>query len=77
MRWRTKIPVVPKLGDIRRRTVFAFFPHKCDDGFTRWLEWVVKVEKVEEVYAGDVMCGYTCEAWRFSHWAPVGNQFED
>jgi hypothetical protein len=36
MKWLT--PAQPKHGDKRFRKVFAWFPIKCDDGTTRWLE---------------------------------------
>ena len=34
------------LGDTRTRRIFAFIARRCEDGYTRWLEWL----DVTEVY---------------------------
>lgn len=39
MKWKT--PYEPKPGDTSIIKEFALFPRKCDDGSTRWLEWVI------------------------------------
>jgi len=35
MKWKSK--PIPKHGDERWTLRFAFLPHRCSDGFTRWL----------------------------------------
>jgi hypothetical protein len=48
MQWPTKPdPPKPNYGVSRIVEVFAIFPIKCQDGVTRWLEWVWK----RQVYA--------------------------
>ena len=39
MRWKTK-----RLGDTRKKEIFALFPRKCDNGETVWLEkvWITQ-----------------------------------
>jgi hypothetical protein len=34
-----------KTGQERRRVVFALFPHRCADGYVRWLCYVTAVER--------------------------------
>ena len=49
MRWRIKVYRGPRIGDVRLRKSFAFFPAKI--GFFRvWLESYYKVEKCFHVY---------------------------
>ena len=49
MRWRVGINRGPRLGDVRVRRAFAFFPVKI--GFFRvWLESYYTVEKCYHVY---------------------------
>lgn len=45
MRWRHGARPQPGLAP-RYRTVFAWRPVRCDDGFTRWMERVVAYEIV-------------------------------
>jgi hypothetical protein len=46
MKWKTAAPIFPQDGGKRTRRIFALVPHKCEDGFTRWLETI----RVLEVY---------------------------
>ena len=49
MKWKTHVPPpAPQPNEKRARLIFAFLPHKCDDGFTRWLETI----RVFERYTG-------------------------
>jgi hypothetical protein len=42
MKWLT--PKQPEHGDKRKFRKFAWFPTKCEDGSTRWLETIFVVE---------------------------------
>lgn len=44
MKWRKKVPAVPAFGTIRHRSVFAWLPELCLDGFTRWLTRIERIE---------------------------------
>jgi len=42
MRWRTPVPKpTPRHGDRRERRIFALWPRRCQDGYTRWLTPVI------------------------------------
>lgn len=43
MRWKT--PKRHITGDERIRLIFAFWPTECEDGTTRWLEWLAVTER--------------------------------
>ncbi|HVZ79749.1 MAG TPA: hypothetical protein VHE12_02980 [bacterium] len=51
MRWRIKVDLKQRLGDLRIRRRFAFFPAKVG-GFKAWLEPFYCVEKCYHVYGG-------------------------
>jgi hypothetical protein len=55
MKWLT--PAQPKHGDKRRQKKFAWFPIKCDDGTTRWLETIY----IEETW-------FQSKLWEDQHW---------
>ena len=42
MKWEWVPP--PQHMDTRRRTIFAWVPRPCTDGYVRWLEWLVVTE---------------------------------
>ena len=46
MKWSTKRL---EYGNKRERIIFAWFPIRCDDGMTRWLERV----RVKEFYSNE------------------------
>lgn len=50
MRWKSR-PERPEpyVGQIRQRMGFAFLPRKCEDGYTRWLQWLFVVEEFTRV----------------------------
>jgi len=61
MKWRTIPPPLPPWehqdwmpmeNEIRTRTVFAWWPIKCDDKMTRWLERLTITEKFGKVEYG-------------------------
>lgn len=43
MKWTG--PRIYNRGDVRERIRFAWWPKRCDDGYTRWLERVKILEK--------------------------------
>lgn len=52
MKWRTR-----KSGDTRTRRLFALIPRPCEDGYTRWLEWLDVSEVLHDGYDGrSVLC---------------------
>jgi hypothetical protein len=53
MRWPTK----PRAHHRDERTVrrFAWYPVRCNDGSTRWLEWVI--------YHEQYLCGWDGCSW--------------
>jgi hypothetical protein len=51
MRWRRKIQIGPRIGDIRIRKTLAWFPVKIG-AFVVWLEFYYSVEKCWHVYGG-------------------------
>jgi hypothetical protein len=62
MKWKTYVaPPDPNLDEKRMRLIFALVPHKCEDGFTRWLETIRVFEQYKEYFNGDGG-GYT--AWK-------------
>lgn len=41
MKWLTYVaPPLPAQDEKRARLIFAFLPHRCNDGYTRWLETI-------------------------------------
>ena len=62
MTWKKQIKIEPYYGELRRSTVFAWLPIKCENGECAWLE---KVNLVEE---------YTIGSSGFGHW--VNKEFE-
>lgn len=46
MKWKTNPQ--SKIGDIRTITKFAFFPTKCEDDCTHWLEFI-KVRQILKI----------------------------
>ena len=71
MKWRTKQePIEWKDGMTRVVRRFAVIPRECEDGYTRWLEWITILEKFYETYCydGEYVCGWTeIEAWSRFH----------
>jgi hypothetical protein len=61
MFWKTKTEGCGhERGDIQHKWVFAWWPRKCSDGFTRWLETVT----VKQVFT-DMWCPPGIEGrWR-------------
>ena len=51
MRWRIKVDLKQRLGDLRIRRRFAFLPMKVG-GFKAWLEPVFSVQRCYHVYGG-------------------------
>jgi hypothetical protein len=47
MRWPTDR--TPPIGTRKARTIFAFLPRKCDDGYTRWLERLTVVKEYRQI----------------------------
>ena len=62
MRWKKQIKIEPCYGELRRSTVSAWLPIRCENGDCAWLE---KVNLVEE---------YTIGSSGFAHW--VNKEFE-
>lgn len=48
MKWKNK--QTPKLNDERERVIFAFLPHECEDGYTRWFEYILIFERFTRTY---------------------------
>jgi hypothetical protein len=62
MKWTTKIE--PSIGDLRSRRIFAFLPHKCEDGYTRWFERIwTEEEFVEYSRISCAMLGGLIPGW--------------
>lgn len=59
MRWT--VPKVPRLDDVRERTVFAWLPTRLDDDTMIWLDAYL----VRERYAWDARPGFA------PSWVPV------
>jgi hypothetical protein len=51
MRWRRKIKIGPRIGDLRIRKAFAFLPTRIGF-FMVWLESYYSLEKCLHVYGG-------------------------
>lgn len=51
MKWLTKKPkdAEPNSRNVVKR--IAWYPMRCTDGYTRWLEYVYKTYKYEKVYS--------------------------
>lgn len=60
MRWKYEIRQRPKLGDVRERTSFLWFP-KWTEGECRWLETATYYE----MYCENPLDG--C-GWYITHW---------
>jgi hypothetical protein len=59
MKWKTKKK--PKNNDERERVIFAVLPRKCEDGYTRWLQYVKISERFTSFYSEGGMHSY--EGW--------------
>lgn len=70
MKWNTK-PDEPHAiwGDKREIKIFAILPHKCEDGTTRWLESLIRHERVMKCYA---FC-MEVSAWQTDHYESIGD----
>lgn len=67
MKWRSNPHPVMKWGDTRSSVIFALMPHNCADGNTRWLERVVKVERV----CYSLFMGLEGLSWETDHYESV------
>jgi hypothetical protein len=56
VKWKTKRN--PHLNDERERIIFALIPRKCEDGQTRWFEYV-KVYERYRIYLDTEGGGYS------------------
>lgn len=76
MMWQTPPLRVkpPKYGDERVRTIFAILPHDCEDGFTRWLEFVQVVEKFSQVVCYDEWGPTPGDSWEPVRYYPLNTE---
>lgn len=64
MKWTTRVKKPEsKQWDMRERGKFAWWPIKCLDGKTRWLERVWIREHYQQV--DEVWGGYTFRVWKW------------
>lgn len=65
MKWRKSVKPTSQEGDTRTIQRFALWPHHCDDGYVRWLDWLepVTVVKMYTMMVEFGPCGVSPAPW--------------